>query len=109
MNSNTHYLLVKKKVYRVSFDVWVRLFEHITRKIAVDTLDNARVSTVFLGIDHQYIDGLPPILFETMVFGGILDNWQWRYMTYREAEIGHSRVVKALRLRSRLKRRNARH
>jgi hypothetical protein len=48
------------------------------------------VSTVFLGLDHQYGDG-PPILFETMVFGDsdMTDHYQQRYSTWHEAMDGH--------------------
>ena len=47
-----------------------------------------RVSTVFLGIDHRFGTG-PPILFETMVFGGSSDGMQWRYSTWEKAEDMH--------------------
>lgn len=50
------------------------------------------VSTVFLGLDHQYGDG-PPLLFETMVFGGPLDHEMNRYSTWNEAEKGHQEMV----------------
>lgn len=47
-----------------------------------------RVSTVFLSLDHNWGDG-PPILFETMIFGGEHDGYQERYRTWEEAEEGH--------------------
>lgn len=50
------------------------------------------VSTVFLGIDHNWLDG-PPLLFETMVFGGPLDGEQDHYSTWTEAEAGHAAMV----------------
>ena len=57
-----------------------------------------QVSTVFLGLDHQWGDG-PPILWETMVFGGELDQEQERYHTREETQAGHramiERVLKA--------------
>lgn len=52
----------------------------------------ARVSTVALGLDHNWGDG-PPLIFETMVFGGARDGYQWRYHTEVEALAGHRRVV----------------
>jgi hypothetical protein len=52
----------------------------------------ARVSTVFLCVDHQWGDG-DPVLFETMVFGGPLDGWQWRYCYHGEAMTGHVAAV----------------
>ncbi len=51
------------------------------------------VSTVFLGLDHQWRKGRPPILFETMIFGGKYDGQQWRYATKAEALAGHAAVV----------------
>ncbi len=47
-------------------------------------VDNILVSTVFLGIDHNWNEG-PPILFETMIFGGEHDQYQERCATYEEA------------------------
>lgn len=55
---------------------------------------DVQVSTVFLGLDHGYGEG-PPILFETLVFGGPLDQSGDRYCTWEEAEAGHERWVKA--------------
>lgn len=48
------------------------------------------VSTVFLGIDHGFAALLnnevaPPVLFETMVFGGPVSDEQRRCCTYDEA------------------------
>jgi hypothetical protein len=52
------------------------------------------VSTVFLGLDHQWGDG-PPLVFETMIFGGEHDQYQERYSTWDEAEAGHKQGVRA--------------
>jgi len=57
------------------------------------------ISTVFLGMDHNFDSGAP-ILFETMVFGGRLNGFQQRYSTWREAVWGHE-VVKKKVLRRR--------
>jgi hypothetical protein len=54
---------------------------------------DALVSTVFLGSDHRYTGGGPPIVFETMVFGGEFDQAMERYATYAEAQAGHERWV----------------
>lgn len=58
------------------------------------------ISTVFLALDHQYGKG-PPILWETMVFGGPLDGEQDRYSSRAAALRGHQvmceRVSAALR------------
>jgi len=47
------------------------------------------VSTVFLGIDHNWSDQGPPILWETMVFGGPDDGAQQRYCSKDAALVGH--------------------
>jgi hypothetical protein len=54
--------------------------------------DKCAVSTVFLGLDHQWGEG-DPILFETMIFGGPLDQEMWRYETWDQAERGHEDAV----------------
>lgn len=43
------------------------------------------VSTVFLGIDHGFAAEGPPIVFETMIFGGEHDEFQSRCSTWTEA------------------------
>jgi hypothetical protein len=74
---------------------WAEFFESSNRQIGLDynADKTVRVSTVFLGIDHGFMmgDG-PPILFETMIFGGENDLEMWRYATYDEAEDGHNRA-----------------
>jgi hypothetical protein len=65
-------------------------------RVANDTVgegaDRAQISTVFLGLDHQWGDG-PPLIFETMVFGGRFDQSQERYPTEEAALAGHARWV----------------
>lgn len=53
-----------------------------------------KISTIFLALDHCYDDG-PPILWETMIFGGPMDGNMWRYTTRAEAEAGHLDAVAA--------------
>lgn len=55
------------------------------------------VSTVWLGLDHNFGDG-PPLIFETMVFaeGSPWNEWMDRYATEEEAAAGHAEVVKAI-------------
>ena len=55
------------------------------------------VSTVFLSIDHNWQDpGGPPILFETMVFGGEYNQYHRRYSNLGMAKKGHWQIVDAL-------------
>jgi hypothetical protein len=64
----------------------VRKWKLIRRK--TDTV----VSTVFLGINHQFGNG-PPLLFETMIFGGQHDGYQQRCSTLEQAKQQHKRAV----------------
>ena len=49
-----------------------------------------------MGINHRWVDGAEPLLFETMVFGGTMDQAQWRYSTWDQAEAGHKVVLEKL-------------
>ena len=72
---------------------WSQWFGTADRKVALTKLpNNVRVSTVFLGLDHNFAGGIP-ILFETMIFGGEHDQYQERYATWDEAEEGHKKAV----------------
>lgn len=55
------------------------------------------VSTVWLGIDHNWVAEGPPLIFETMTFGSEADevgDIQWRYSTEAEALAGHAQAVR---------------
>jgi hypothetical protein len=57
------------------------------------------ISTVFLGMDHGF--GGPPMIFETMIFGGPHDGEQWRHSTWEEAEAFHMATCRTLALETR--------
>ncbi len=81
----------------VSMTEWARI--HSARiRVAQDTnvAGSADVSTVYLGINHRFGDG-PPLIFETMVFGGPLDQEQERYSTEAQARAGHAKWVEAVK------------
>jgi hypothetical protein len=64
----------------------VNLFGH-------EAIGEIQVSTIFLGFDHARQEG-PPILFETMIFGGgDLDGYQTRCSTWDEAMQMHANAV----------------
>lgn len=76
---------------------WAAWYETADCRVAQDFVGGVEVSTVFLSIDHNFLHGQPPVLFETMVFGGgELNEAQFRYSTWAEAEAGHQDVVEAL-------------
>ena len=60
-------------------------------------LNSIMVSTVFLGLDHNFFWGGPPLVFETLVFGGPLDQEMDRYSTYDEAVRGHEAMCERVR------------
>lgn len=65
-------------------------------RIGLDEVGDARVSTVWLGLDHGFLPGGPPLIFETMIFGGDYADYCQRYATEAEAAAGHAAVVAAL-------------
>lgn len=75
---------------------WAEDFEKSDRRVAKDVLaDGKVVSTVFLGLDHNWGGG-KPLIFETMVFseiGGEEVDIE-RYSTEEEAVEGHKKMVK---------------
>lgn len=73
--------------------LWARWFESADRHVAYDKFDRIAISTVFLGLDHNYGGG-PPLLYETMIFGGPHDGDTWRYATMKEAIAGHEHAKK---------------
>lgn len=75
---------------------WAKWFESADRHVAKDEIGDVWISTVFLGIDHQWGDG-PPLIFETMIFGGKHDQYQTRASTWDEAEKQHAEAVALVR------------
>jgi hypothetical protein len=57
--------------------------------------ESCRVSTVWLGVDHELGDGEPQ-LFETMIFGGSHAGFERRYGTEIEALNGHADAIKMI-------------
>lgn len=81
---------------RGAVEMWGAWYATADRRLAVTTIPGPdapiRISTVFLGLDHQFGDG-PPVLWETMVFGGPLDGNLERYSTRADALAGHADIV----------------
>lgn len=87
-----YYILDNHKPVAAGLVTWAKWFEQgaDNRRVASTNIGVARVSTVFLGIDHRFGDEGPPILFETMVFNGPLDGEQERCSTWEQAEEMHA-------------------
>lgn len=87
----------------ISQEEWANEFEAGDRVIARDDVRrHVFVSTVWLGLNHSIISGGPPLIFETMIFGGPYDQLQWRWPTEAAARAGHALAVKLARRRFRL-------
>jgi hypothetical protein len=77
----------------ISLEQWAKLFGD-ERHIGDTDVGNVRISTVWLGIDYRF----PPLIFETMIFGGDLNEYQERYATEQEARAGHERAVELVKI-----------
>lgn len=97
------YYILKGKVAvaEPGFYKWARWSEQSYREgsriVGLFEHDGVKVSTVFLGIDHGGFGDGPPMLFETMIFGGPDDGAQWRFATWEEAEAHHMATCRTLR------------
>ena len=89
----------------ITWGLWFEAASKDRRRVVSSDFDESdpaktiHVSTVFLGLDHQFGDG-PPILWETLVFGGVLDGEMRRYSSRAAAAAGHQdmcrRVVESI-------------
>ncbi len=93
---------------------WAEWFETAERHVALDMIGPYRVSTVFLGLDHDFARIFPggqsrsPLIFETMIFDDSREvdspwfsrkfhpsfSFQRRYRAWDEALAGHAYAKK---------------
>ncbi|MGP3790524.1 hypothetical protein [Pseudomonas sp. B392_1p] len=76
---------------------WSRWYACADSRVAQTLIDDVRISTVFLGLDHNPLPTGDPILFETMVFVGDEIHSTNRYFIWEEAEAGHAEMVERIR------------
>lgn len=82
----------------ISLDQWMKEWDGDGKIVAKTKVGDYEVSTVYLGLNHNWGAG-PPLIFETMIFGtGPHDQEQWRYSTEEDAIAGHQRRVDDLRV-----------
>lgn len=93
---NIKYILDGHKAVPVDLMTWAAWYEKADRAVAKTAVGESRISTVFLGVDHQWGEG-PPLIFETMVFDGPLDGEQERCSTWEEAEAQHAAMVEKVK------------
>ena len=104
MRRPSHYLLDEDHEPYPVEDVlaWARGMESCRRVELTELPNGYMVSTVFLGIDHNFGfgQGDAPLLFETMAFEGSDSSKevgiQERYCTWAEAVAGHEVIVAQL-------------
>src|SRR5215510_3852956 len=94
-----HYILKNQKIVAVSLTEWAHWLENHTsdRIVKQEQIGDAKVSTVFLGLDHNFDPDGPPVLWETMIFGGKHDQYQERCAGgLEQAEAMHQEAVKLI-------------
>lgn len=62
-------------------------------RVAKDSVADVGISTVWLGLDHQYDEDGPPLIYETLVSGSHMERIE-RYTTREEAEQGHQEMIR---------------
>lgn len=98
MNDYHYFLNEDHTVRPCHFMEWAEQFEELSRsdkrRVCEDWINAYHISTVWLGLDHNYYGG-SPLLFETMVFHGDHsgDIYMDRYSTWDEAVEGHKKAV----------------
>lgn len=98
--SERYYILNEDHTIGIAKDIleWADQFESAIldnkRRVALDIINDYKVSTVWLGMHHGYDNKMRPLLFETMVFEpfGQEDRYTDRYATWDEAVIGHEKA-----------------
>jgi hypothetical protein len=97
-----HYILLPNRTVAEVPDLmeWAMWFEANDRDIAKTETELHLISTVFLGLDHNFFGRGPPVLFETMVFtragnGGVaFPDDCFRYCSWDDADAGHRAAVR---------------
>ena len=85
----------------ITMEQWAIAYEYGPHTVRYDKVGDFIVSTVWLGLDHNYIGGGKPIVFETMVFkakgkstyiqsGTSFEERRWSTLT--EAIAGHLKM-----------------
>ena len=93
-------------------ETWAHWFEsaHQTgqRFIKQNRMNGILISTIFLGIDHNFFGSGPPILWETMIFGLYRVDPQWRFSDVESAKHWHAIQLHKVKLAVGKKRRRFR-
>ena len=80
-------------------EAWTRWFERADRSVARTVIAaDVTVLTTFRGVGETDETGEAPALFETRVFGGILDGEEAWHRSRAEAIAGHDRLAEFCRI-----------
>jgi len=103
------YILQGHKAVHVDRETYLKTEEQDCT-VAKSNIGDYLISTVFLGLDHQWHAHGPPLLFETMVFGkaakfsseigartDLLNERQERCTTWEQAEEMHEKMCEEVR------------
>lgn len=87
----------------VSMERWSQLLmqpKHVAEDYVTIRGQRYHISTVWLGLDHNFMSDGPPLIFETMIFpddGSFSEIYCIRYTSRERALIGHRRAKRWLR------------
>ena len=86
-----------RQLQPISLEEFSRLIVQPDEKfVGVAKIGDVRVSTVWLGINHN-IMGSRPVVFELMIFGGEHDEYQERFYSEEDAVKRHDEVVASIK------------
>ena len=95
-----HYVLDDNNVPQRATSIEAARFYRLLKRrhVGWEEVGGCLVSTVFLGVDHNFSGRGPPLLFETMLFpgdhhGAVVCQ---RYSTWDDAFLGHRAKVREL-------------
>ena len=81
----------------LTMEEWgVRVSDPDYKRVALTEIGDSSVSTVWLGINYRFGGDGPPLIFETMPFGGPFDQEPFRSSTVAEAQRFHDFLVSVL-------------
>lgn len=105
-----HYVINDKgqPVIEPDLMTWAKWMEKAERHVGLTRIGPYKISTVFLGLDHNYGKG-PPVLWESMVFKKKTLGKKWQHEDYldqardrcsgsrEQAEAMHQRMVRKVK------------
>ena len=90
-----YYIEADGKILQASFLQWAEMFDNTDRQIKYTKFEDPlyEVSTVFIGIDHNFATGGKPLVYETLVTTST-DEFMWRWSSRQDAIYNHDALVR---------------